>query len=197
MLPKVLIHEPNKKKEKRIYEQVERLAAGRYEVSLLAEGELETNYDIILCPASQLLSCQKNSPEASILTWEQDFSVPLAISEIDNKIEDLLQQWRKRQRSLPDGKNTGLALVFCFDGSIRKSWVPNYLQALLNQGIQPIYLPIMPLYLVPDLEEQTVGPQLNNLLLSLDQVETGIPKQIGHYIYTHQLGYYTFRLTTG
>lgn len=194
MLPKILISDLNKKKEQRIYEQLERRAAGRYEVFQLTDELAETDFDLILCPESKAADFHKLSPDAVVLTWEQEFTPPLIVSEIDQRLSEQIDKWRQREHSLPAGKNAGLALVFCFDYKLKKRWVPAYLKALQNQGVMAIYLPLMPLYRVPDLEEHPVGPQLTDLLLSLDQIESAISRNIGHYLVMHKYGYHTFRL---
>ncbi|MGI6089843.1 MAG: hypothetical protein ACOYEL_00380 [Saccharofermentanales bacterium] len=194
MLPKILISDLNKRRERRIYEQLERRAAGRYEVFQLTDEPAETDFDLILCPESKTADHHKLSPDAVILTWEQEFKSPLLVSEIDQRLAEQIEAWRQREHSLPEGKNAGLALVFCFDHNLKERWVPAYLKALQNQGVMAIYLPLMPLYRVPDLEEHQVGPQLTDLLLSLDQVESAISRNIGHYLIMHKHGYHTFRL---
>jgi hypothetical protein len=171
MLPKILVCDLNKSQERRIYEQLERRAAGRYEVIQLREENETIPYDLIICPESKASFCQNANSDAIILTWQ-------------------------RQKSLSAGKKASMALVFCFDPILKEHWMTQYLRTLLGQGLVVLYLPIMPLYRVPNLEEKAIGPKLTDLLICLDQMETDISKDIGQYIFMHDLGYMTFRLST-
>lgn len=196
MLPKILVHDLDKSQENRIYEQLERRAAGRYEVHQLAEESTVVEFDLIICPECKASFCQNISSEATILTWEREFASPLTVTEIHHKIEGYLDTWLQRQRSLSTGKKASMALIFCFDPALKERWVSHYLTALLNQGLVVIYLPVMPLYRVPNLEEKLIGPKLTDLLISLDQSEKDFSKDIGHYLFMHDLGYMTFRLSS-
>ncbi|HHU07529.1 MAG TPA: hypothetical protein GXZ59_04205, partial [Clostridiaceae bacterium] len=170
MLPKILVYDLNKGQEERIHEQLEKRSAGRYEVLQLTPESMEIPYDLIFCPASKISFCQKISSKATILTWEREFTLPVTVSEIHQKIESHLDALVQRQRFLSAGKEASMALVFCFDPNSKEFWMSKYLRSLLEQGLVVIYLPIMPLYRVPDLEEKSIGPKLTDLLISLDQV---------------------------
>lgn len=196
MLPKILVCDLNKSQERRIYEQLERRAAGRYEVIQLRKENETIPYDLIICPESKASFCQNTNSDAIILTWEKEFTLPITVSEIHHKIESCLDTLRQRQKSLSAGKKASMALVFCFDPILKEHWMTQYLRTLLGQGLVVLYLPIMPLYRVPNLEEKAIGPKLTDLLICLDQMETDISKDIGQYIFMHDLGYMTFRLST-
>ncbi len=196
MLAKVLIRDQDKNRETRIYRELERFAAGRYQVFTAEDKRADPDFDLILCPQREASCYQENSPEAKIMTWEQEFTQPLRISLIHQEIEKNLAIWRKRRRSLTEGKKSNLSLLFCFDNCRKDKWLPSYLKALLKQGLYVLYLPLKPLYRINDLEEKSLGKKLTDLLITLDQQESDSTSNLGHYLFMHSSGYMTFRLST-
>lgn len=85
-------------------------------------------------------------------------------------------------------------LVLSFDRESRDRWLSDLLEARIEDGGETYFLPLMPIFLVPDLEIQKTGETLSDFLLALDADPKTDVNALGRCFFRHSKGYLTPRL---
>ena len=206
--PKVLLFDESDPPSDLMADRLRLLAGNDYDVivqstSSSSDSPIPEDSSLFILPPSHQPPHHHESMDLTILHWNESPSHPG--EELDKNVPrfagmreiDRIIRLHLADRIGPPASRTKSRQLGChlsFSQARGQEVTGQVIKMALSTGKRLLYLPIKPLYLLEDSFRRGPGQTVGDLLCLIASGDLPDPGALGHWLYLHDRGYFTFRL---